>query len=165
MIKKDDTTLWRNEEHTRISNCFNTNDHGYVLLVENTSWSFPHSWLITGIVASVTGWVTVVKQELLTIPELCRGRVSRSLVLWVCFVNRCLSFCPFSFCHCGVCPSSIYGFWLTLGIFKLFLKRVIINQKYNPQENEESKSHSMQGVICLFFYFCLSSYSDPYRAS
>ena len=23
-----------------------------------------------------------------------------------------LSYCPFSFCHCIVCPSSIYGFWL-----------------------------------------------------
>jgi hypothetical protein len=43
MIKKDDTTLWKNEERTRISNCFNTNDHGYALLVENTPWSFPHS--------------------------------------------------------------------------------------------------------------------------
>jgi len=29
------------------------------------------------------------------------------------FVDRCLSFCPFSFGHCGVCPS-ICGFWLPL---------------------------------------------------
>jgi hypothetical protein len=29
------------------------------------------------------------------------------------FVNRCLSFCPFSFGHCFVCPS-IYGFWLPI---------------------------------------------------
>jgi hypothetical protein len=27
------------------------------------------------------------------------------------FVDRCLSFCPFSFGHCVVCPP-IYGFWL-----------------------------------------------------
>jgi hypothetical protein len=40
-------------------------------------------------------------------------RVFRSLVLCVCFVDRCLSFCSFSFCHCVVC-SSIYGFWLPL---------------------------------------------------
>jgi hypothetical protein len=33
-----------------------------------------------------------------------------------------LSFCPFSFGHCVVCSSSIYGFWLPpFGIFKLFL--------------------------------------------
>jgi len=36
-------------------------------------------------------------------------RVTRSIVLCV-FVDRWLCFCPFSFCHCVVCPS-IYGFW------------------------------------------------------
>ena len=40
-------------------------------------------------------------------------RVTRSLVLYVCFVDRCLSFCSFSFGH-GVVCSSIYGFWLPL---------------------------------------------------
>ena len=50
-------------------------------------------------------------------------RVTRSLVLYydyVCFVNRCLSFCTFSFGH----SSSIYGFGLSecpFGIFKFFL--------------------------------------------
>ena len=48
-------------------------------------------------------------------------RVTRSLVLCAWFVDRCLSFCPFSFGHCVVCPSSIYGFGLPFGIFKLFL--------------------------------------------
>jgi len=33
--------------------------------------------------------------------------VTRSLVLCVCFVDRCFSFCV-------VCSSSIYGFWLPL---------------------------------------------------
>ena len=37
-------------------------------------------------------------------------RVTRSLVLCVCFVDRCLSFCTFSFGHCDVCSSSIYEF-------------------------------------------------------
>ena len=36
------------------------------------------------------------------------------LVLWVCFVDRCLFFCTFSFGHCVVCSSSIYKFWLSL---------------------------------------------------
>ena len=31
-------------------------------------------------------------------------------VLCVCFIDRCLSLCPFSFGHCVVCPS-IYVFW------------------------------------------------------
>jgi hypothetical protein len=34
---------------------------------------------------------------------------NRSLVLYVCFVDRCLSFCTFSYGHCVVCSSSIYG--------------------------------------------------------
>ena len=36
--------------------------------------------------------------------------VTRYLVLYVYFVDRCLSFCTFSFGHCVVCSSSIYGF-------------------------------------------------------
>ena len=40
----------------------------------------------------------------------------------VCFVDRCLSFCPFAFAfgHCVVCPS-IYGFWLHLWYLKTLL--------------------------------------------
>jgi hypothetical protein len=37
-------------------------------------------------------------------------RVTRSLVLRVCFVDRCLSFCTFSVAHCMVCSCSIYEF-------------------------------------------------------
>ena len=37
-------------------------------------------------------------------------RVTRSLDLCVCFVDRCLSFYAFYFGHCVVCSSSIYGF-------------------------------------------------------
>ena len=41
-------------------------------------------------------------------------RVTRSLILYICFVDRCLSFCTLSSRHCVVCSSSIYGFWLPL---------------------------------------------------
>ena len=65
-------------------------------------WSFPHSWLIIGFVTRSTRRVPPVEQELLSF----RGtwvhhqlfsevRVTRSLVLYVCFVDRCLSFCIF----------------------------------------------------------------------
>ena len=64
-----------------------------------------------------------MEQELLTLPEHLSSpsvvsgiRVTRSLVLYVCFVDRCLSFCTFSFGHCVVCSSSIYGFWLPLWV-------------------------------------------------
>ena len=45
--------------------------------------------------------------------------VTRSLVLSVCFVDRYLSFCTFSFDHCVVYSSSIYRFWLPLGLWYL----------------------------------------------
>ena len=77
------------------------------------------SWLITGLVTRLTRRMSLVEQELLTRPEhlssppvFCRVFVTQSLVLCVCFVDRCLSFCPFSFCHYVVCPSSICRFWL-----------------------------------------------------
>ena len=49
------------------------------------------------------------------------------LVLYVCFVDRCLSFCTFSFGHCAVCSSSIYGFWLPLWFFQNRLWSEIFN--------------------------------------
>ena len=74
--------------------------------------------------------MSLVEQELLNLPEhlslppvFSGVRVTRSLVLCVCFVDRCLSFCPFSFghWHCVVCFSSIYGFWLPLWYLQTLL--------------------------------------------
>jgi hypothetical protein len=54
------------------------------------SRSFPRSWLITGFVTRLTRRVSLVEQELLTIPEHPSSpRVTRSLILYVCFVDRC----------------------------------------------------------------------------
>ena len=76
-----------------------TNDHGYVPLVVNTS------------------------------PPVFSGvRATRSLVLYACFVDRCLFFCTFSFGHCVVCSSSIYGFWLPLWYLQTLL---MINREYS----------------------------------
>ena len=79
-----------------------TNDHGYVPIVVNTSRSFPHSRLITGFETRLTPRVPIVEQKLLTPPEHLSShpvfsgvRVTRSLVLYACFVDRCLSFCTF----------------------------------------------------------------------
>ena len=61
--------------------------------------------------------MSIVEQELNALPEHLSSPpvvggvcVTRSLVLSVCFVDRCLSFCTFSLGHCVVCSSSIYGF-------------------------------------------------------
>ena len=93
----------------------------YVPLVINTSRSIPYSWLIVGLVTRLTRRVSLVEKELLTLPELLNSApvfsmvsATRSLVLGVCFVDYCLSFCTFfSFGHCVVCPS-IYELRLTL---------------------------------------------------
>ena len=58
-----------------------------------------------------------------------------TLVLCVCFVDRCLSFCTFSFGHCVVCPS-IYRFWLPLWYLQTLFKcnwynRIMYNISYN----------------------------------
>jgi hypothetical protein len=80
---------------------------------------------------------TQVEQELLTLPEHLSSppvfsgvRVTRSLVLCVCFVDRCLSFCLFSFGHCVVCSSSIYRFWLPLWYLQTLLN-YLRNQALN----------------------------------
>jgi hypothetical protein len=86
---------------------------------------------------------TIMEQELLTLPEHLSSipvfggvRVTRSLVLYACFVNHCLFFCPFSFGHCVVRRSSIYGFWLPLWYLHALLKRggvilcIMKNQNY-----------------------------------
>ena len=74
-----------------------------------------------------------MEQELLTLPEHLSSppvfsgvRVTRSLVLYVCFVDRCLSFGLLSFGHCAVCSFSIYGSDYHFDIIKLFIQCVHI---------------------------------------
>ena len=65
----------------------------------------------------------LMEQELFTLPEYLRSsppppvfswvRVTRSFAFSVCLVDRCLSFCTFSFGQWVFC-SSIYEFWLPL---------------------------------------------------
>jgi hypothetical protein len=100
-----------------------TNDHGYVPLVVNTS--FPHSWLSTGFVTRLTRRVPLVEQEPLTLqghlssPPVFSGvRVTRSLVLCVCFEDRCLS---------------IYGFWLPLWYLQTLLKSISVRIRISWQ--------------------------------
>ena len=88
---------------------------------------FQPKCLINGFVTILTRRVPLVEQELLILPEhlsslpvYSRVRVTRSLVLCVCFVDHCLSFCPFSFCLCVFCPS-ICKFWLHLWYLQTLL--------------------------------------------
>ena len=103
-------------------------------LVVSTSRSFPHSRLITGYVTRLTRLVQIVEQELLTHPEHLSSppdfsgvRVTRSLVLCVCFADRSLSICTFSFGHCVVC-SAIYRFWLPLWYLQTLLMEYLCHK-------------------------------------
>ena len=95
-----------------------------------------------------------VEQELLTFPvhlsspQVFWGvRLTRYLVVCVCFVDRCLSFCIFYFGHYVVCSFSIYGFWLPpFGIFNLFYTvEVIINK--GKEVNTDIKNQNLNGEV------------------
>ena len=82
-----------------------------------TSHYFLLSMQYTHLYYSCIRRAQLVEQELPTLPEHLSSppifsgvRVTRSLVLCLCFVDHCLSFCIFSFGHCVVCLSSIYRF-------------------------------------------------------
>ena len=87
-------------------NIYVTNDHGYVPLVVNPSWCFPHSWLITGFVNRLTRRVPLVEQEPLTL---------LLVIVWSAFLRFTDSDYP-------------------LGIFKLFLDN-IAKLKHRPKSN------------------------------
>ena len=124
-----------------------THDHGYVPLVANTSRSFPHLRLNTGVVTRLTWRVSLEEQVLLSFrehlsspPVFIGVRVTRSLVLYVCFVDRCLSFCftVFRLLTDFVCLYN-YEFWLSLckivrssvilllPLFVLFLLAIVLS--------------------------------------
>jgi hypothetical protein len=81
-------------------------------------------------VTRLTRRVPLVEQELLILPEhmssppvFSRVRVTRSLVLYICFVDRCLFLCTFSSGHCVVCSSLI--FWLPLWYLQTLLSNYL----------------------------------------
>ena len=112
--------------------------------------------VLVSFVTRLTRWVPLEEQELPTLsehmstPPDCSGvRITRSLVLYVCFVDRCLSLCTFSFGHCVVCSSSIYGFWLPpFGIFKLSLNVFICNKHHTV--DKRGIFDNQLGVLWVF---------------
>ena len=84
---------------------------------------------MTGVTSGV-GTAHQYRKHLSSSPVFVGVRMTPSLDLCVCFVDRCLSFCFWSlhclsffalrllvtllvsFVHCIVCPSLLYGFWL-----------------------------------------------------
>ena len=94
------------------------------------------------VVARLTRRVSSVEQKLLTLPEyLCSSPVfsiTRSLVLYVCFVYRCLCFWAYSFGHFVVRSSSIYGFWLLLWYLQtLFIKSFFLSLIFRTKHQQK----------------------------
>jgi hypothetical protein len=100
-IEEEQTTQWPKEKVQKDKQRSTKHTHKTKDRVTRTR-SFPDSWLITEFVTRLTRRVPLVLTlpEHLSSPQVFSGvRVTRSLVLWVCFVDRCLSFCTFSFGH------------------------------------------------------------------
>ena len=80
------------------------------------------------------------------------GCVARSLVICVWFVDRCLSFCPFS--HYGVRPSLIYGFWLPFWYLQTLLltiqeeNTISVNQN-SPHHKHTTHTNKLLGIFML----------------
>ena len=136
--------MFYGRHHWPLLNICVTNDHGYVPLVVN----------LRHITEFVARRVPLLEQELLTFSEhLCSPpvfsgvRVTRSLGLCVYFVDRCLSFCTFSFGHCAVCSSSIYGFWLLLWYLLAIVLSVLLRYTVSGYS-----SGIFWPLCCLFFF-------------
>ena len=138
-IEEEQTTQWPKEKGTKghmswsfdwrweVIVCFVDHHCVNILFITSCRGIFC-SWLITGFVTRLTWRVSLVEPELLPLPEhpssppvFSGVRVTRSLVWYVCFVDRCLSYCTFSFGHCVVYSSSIYEFWLPLWYLQTLL--------------------------------------------
>ena len=88
---------------------------------QEAHWEFVGKFLSSIWLRSCKPWVCIVNDLLSSFPFLSGVRVTPSLVLYVCFVDRYLSFCTFSFGHCVFCPASIYGLWIPLWYLQTLL--------------------------------------------
>ena len=89
----------------------------------------------------MTHELLILPEHLISPPGFSGVRVTRSLVLYICFVDRCLSFCTFSFGLYVVYSDSDCPF----GIFKLFLEKhegKIKNGQSGDRENTEHKTNT-----------------------
>ena len=113
--------------------------HAFIICSDHSSKKIKQMTINEKELKPSTRRVSLVEQELLTLSEQLSSppvfsgvRVTRSLILYVCFVDHCLSLCTFSFGHWVVCSSSIYGFWLPLWYLQaLFIEMHVQSQECN----------------------------------
>ena len=96
------------------------------------------------------------EKETIYLPKVQEGKeeiilsavcVTWSLVLYLCFVDRCLSFCTFSFGRCVVCSSSIYGFWLPHWYLQTLLTWRIQRIKQSEGRKEQVEKEELISII------------------
>ena len=104
---------------------------------------------------------TRLRQMVPSIAENEKVSKVNTLVLYVCFVDRCLSFGTFSFGHCVICSSSIYRFWLPLWYLqskKLFflnhntgtiLEQIFIPVLWSPSTGDPQTLLNSSNMTCL----------------
>ena len=112
---------------------------------EYSPWRhFLHSF--TGFVTRFTRRVSLVEQELLTLPE---WGSCHSIFSFMCMFCRSLFvFCSFSFDHCVVCSSLIYGFWLPLW----YTGTCFIQKIYAPSSSLLQGKHLPHFASIFFTY-------------
>ena len=126
--------------------CFSFYHHVCLLClpVSNLSLTLqrPHSWLITGFGTRLTRRVPLVEQELLTLrehlsssPTFSGVRVTRSLVLYVCFICRSLFVLLYFF------------FWPLCYLFFFDIRILITPLVYSNSTSEQIEN---QAYICIY---------------
>jgi hypothetical protein len=97
----------------------------------------------------------VVSEEHLNSPQVfSRIRVTRSLVLYVCFVDRCLSFCTFSFGHCVVCRI-LLAIWWRLTTHVIILPSLEPSAQYVHLQLLITRFGIFKLVFCIWMYYYL----------
>ena len=82
--------------------------------------------------------------------------ITRSFVLYACFVDRCLSFCTCSFGHCVVYSSSIYWFWLPLWYLQtLLIRNFALQLCVTMSEPGEGYFRDSVNFVTMPFYMLL----------
>ena len=106
-------------------------------------------------ITRLTRRVPLVKQELPTLPEHLSSpptfdgvRVTRSLVLYVCFVDHCLSFC-------------IYFFIWPLCCLFFFDLRILITPLVSQDSSYQSLTPEVFRVFMLFYLFVVQYVTLP----
>jgi hypothetical protein len=97
-------------------------------------------------------WMTGFCLPFLSSPTVFSGvRVTRYLVLCVCFVDRCLSFCPFCG-HSVVCPSTaIHSRWLPWLLFGWYSsnRNNVHLQKHQRRLANKCISHNKYKILVI----------------